>query len=335
MSRKNIAVVALGVIGLTLIVSFQNFENIDCGRYFGREATLCRAMLGQKPTGAPIVPPQQVFRRLNNQGEIEIGWRRDQIQYPLTGRIEPAIERVVWLLRRNGSARQVLYNPTNWGKMPIVKEYSPSEFELFRVFGSLGFLNQIPNTGERNSEWDARIAPFSESDRMRAFEIIRRLSDNETILLYYSLWEVIPAQIGGCGSIKRLETTTPPQAMDESGLGYASFQWSIMYSIYNYRRDLHQVFDPETRSNVPGILPPEQLPQIPCLVGKSRFDIVADGVLTAISLGFPGPTWATYAVRIARNVDRFRAYRNERALRNQSENLRRTIAQALEKEILE
>ena len=289
----------------------ENGMPIDCGGMTGREAALCRQMTGQSFVGAPVVPPQQVFTRINSKGETEIGFTRGPITYPLTGKIDPSIERVVWVLRRDGSARQTLYGPTQWGLAPEVREYNPSEFELLRVFGSLGGVSPIPKSGEWNADWTADRVPITDADKQRAVEVIRNLSAAEILSIYYSLYEIIPPKVGQCGTIKRLDITTPPQASDDRG--YALFQWPIMAAIYRLRPELREIYDPTTGQKIPGLLPPDQLPNIPCLVSKSKFDVWADVLLSVISLGFPGPAWAGAMMSIVQTVDQIRSMKDTAA----------------------
>jgi len=277
----------------------------------GREAALCRQMTGQSFVGAPIVPPQQVFTRINSKGETEIGFTRGVITYPLTGKTDPAVERVNWVLRPDGSARQTLYGPTQWGLPPEVREYTPNEFELLRVFGSLGGVSPIPKSGEWNADWTADRVPITDADKQRAVEVIRNLSAAEILSIYYSLYEIIPPKVGECGKIKRLDITTPPQASDDRG--YALFQWPIMAAIYRLRPELREIYDPATGQKIPGLLPPDQLPNIPCLVSKSKFDVWADVLLSVISLGFPGPAWAGAMMSIVQTVDQIRSMKDTAA----------------------
>lgn len=284
---------------------------INCDQFSGRELAMCKASTGQAYTGVPVVPPQQVFTRINSKGETEIGFTRGVVTYPLTGKTDPAVERVVWVLRRDGSARQTLYAPTQWGLAPEVKEYSPTEFELLRVFGSLGGVRPIPKSGEWNADWTADRVPITEADKQRAVEIIKSLSAAEILSIYYSLYEIIPPKVGECGKIKRLEITTPPQASDDRG--YALFQWPIMAAIYKLRPELHEIYDPTTGQKIPGLLPPDQLPNIPCLVSKSKWDVWADVLLSVISLGFPGPTWVSAMMSIVQTVDQIRSMKDAAA----------------------
>jgi hypothetical protein len=281
---------------------------INCDQFYGRELAMCKASTGQAFTGAPVVPPQQVFARINSKGETEIGFTRGVITYPLTGKTDPAVERVNWVLRPDGSARQTIYVPTQWGLPPEVREYTPSEFELLRVFGSLGGVSPIPKSGEWNAEWAANMAPFTDADRKRAVDVIRNLSAAEVLAIYYSLYEIIPPKVGQCGSIKRLEITTPPQASDDRG--YGLFQGPIMAAIYKLRPELREIYDPTTGKSIPGLLPPDQLPQIPCLVSKSKFDVWADVLLSVVSLGFPGPTWVGAINTIVQSVDQIRSMKD-------------------------
>lgn len=289
----------------------ENGMPINCDQFSGRELAMCKASTGQAYTGAPVVPPQQVFTRINSKGETEIGFTRGAVTYPLTGKTDPAVERVVWVLRRDGSARQTLYGPTQWGLAPEVKEYNPTEFELLRVFGSLGGVRPIPSSGVWNADWTADRVPITEADKQRAVEIIKSLSAAEILSIYYSLYEIIPPKVGECGKIKRLEITTPPQASDDRG--YALFQWPIMAAIYKLRPELHEIYDPTTGQKIPGLLPPDQLPNIPCLVSKSKWDVWADVLLSVISLGFPGPTWVSAMMSIVQTVDQIRSMKDAAA----------------------
>jgi hypothetical protein len=289
----------------------ENGMPINCDQFYGRELAMCKASTGQAFTGAPVVPPQQVFTRINSKGETEIGFTRGPITYPLTGKIDPAIERVNWVLRPDGSARQTVYVPTLWGLPPEVKEYTPNEFELLRVFGSLGGVSPIPVSGGYNAEWSSGITPITEADKQRAVDIIRNLSPAEILSIYYSLYEIIPPKVGECGKIKRLDITTPPQASDDRG--YALFQGPIMAAIYRLRPELREIYDPTTGQKIPGLLPPDQLPNIPCLVSKSKFDVWADVLLSVISLGFPGPAWAGAMMSIVQTVDQIRSMKDTAA----------------------
>jgi hypothetical protein len=176
------------------------------------------------------------------------------------------------------------------------------------VFGSLGGVSPIPKSGEWNAEWTANMAPFTDADRQRAVDIIRNLSAAEVLAIYYSLYEIIPPKVGQCGSIKRLDITTPPQASDDRG--YGMFQGPIMGAIYRLRPELREIYDPTTGQKIPGLLPPDQLPEIPCLVSKSKFDVWADVLLSVISLGFPGPAWAGAINTIVQTVDQIRSMKD-------------------------
>lgn len=299
---------------------------IDCSGFTGREAALCRQSTGQPPVGLPIRPPQEVFTRTNARGEVEIGFRRGPVTYPLTGKVDPAIERVVWTLRTDGSAAQTLWEITQWGRAPEVLNYSPQEFELLRVFGSLGYAKPIPKSGEWNADdWPKDIVPTTEADRQRAVDAIRSLSAVDILGLYYSLWEIEPPKVGECGKVKRLDITTPPQASDDRG--YALFQYPIMAAIYRLRPELREVYDPATGNKIPGLLPPDRLPDIPCLVSKSKWDIVADLALTVIGLGFPGPQWASAVMSIVQAADQIRSMKDDFAAQKKLLELNNFITQ--------
>jgi len=283
---------------------------IDCSGFTGQEAALCRQSTGQTPVYFSMKPTQEVFTRTNARGEVEIGFRRGPVSYPLTGKVVPGFERVVWTLRSDGSATQTLWEITQWGRAPEVLNYSPQEFELLRVFGSLGYASPIPKGEEWNTEnWSKDIVPITEADRQRAVDTIRSLSAVDILGLYYSLWEIEPPKVGKCGRVKRLDITTPPQASDDRG--YALFQYPIMGAIYRLRPELREVYDPATGNKIPGLLPPDRLPEIPCLVSKSKWDIVADLALTVIGLGFPGPQWASAMMSIVQAADQFRSMKDD------------------------
>jgi hypothetical protein len=162
-----------------------------------------------------------------------------------------------------------------------------------------------------NADWTDDIAPITDADKQRAVEVIRNLSAAEILSIYYSLYEIIPPKVGECGKIKRLDITTPPQASDDRG--YALFQWPIMAAIYRLRPELREIYDPTTGQKIPGLLPPDQLPNIPCLVSKSKFDVWADVLLSVISLGFPGPAWAGAMMSIVQTVDQIRSMKDTAA----------------------
>ena len=240
------------------------------------------------------IPQRTVFDRTLPDGTRTIGWTSGQESH------------VVWTIRQNGTAT---WWQEGWNDgrtdLSTVHNFSQTDLNLFKVWGTYS-AGSFP------------YFPFTESDKEIADRTIREMQVADVLSLYYNLWVFTPPPCGGCGQLVPVNGVTPraiyePARSDLANPKVELFQYGILQNIWRIRTDLRKIRNPANGEIIDGLISPERFPSVPCRISCSRFDVIADVVISVLTLGLGAPAWASAVLNLVQAADTIRQMRDARS----------------------